>query len=549
MHTLARFFATFQIPQTTASIQKLTLFLTVWFALAYNIPFITEMWVSLGQKSFTLIVLYTVMIFCLLLLNLLVLNILSIKGIFKPSVICLFLISTILLYSNFTGKQYNPFAFDFNEWVAGTGRFLSVKFLLALLFLFIIPSAILIRTTINWGATKKRLVIITVSIALTSLTLTGIYRLIENSVQPIYEVTRGSLNNVIPIHFIDSSAKFIRYQYFNPIKSFSILDKAPIISSKADHKTLVLVIGESIRADIFSKYISSIETINPAQNSAITSCDTYSDSSLECIFSFLSADQFSESNAKHQQNVLDLLSLSGVNIIWLSNQNGCGILCAKANVLEVNLTCTTQHCDDLELADTMLAQALNTINPRQPNLIIIHTKNISSPLYSKFYPKAYSKYLPECNTIFVGSCTDNELINSYNNAMYYVSVILGRVVKQLEQFGEQHKNVDIALVFTSKHGESLGENGHYFHGSPRVIAPIEQLLVPLLIIDANLPQNCLSSIKKSLSHDVIAHTLLGQFHVKTKVYETEHDIQAVCTNLINKTFVMDSPQSFNGATR
>jgi lipid A ethanolaminephosphotransferase len=543
MRKLASLFLPFRIPETTLTIEKLTLCLTLWFAAAYNLPFIIDIWNSLGQKSITLLLLYAVMICCLLLLNLLLLNVLSIKKVFKPSVIFLFLISTILLYSNFTGKQYNPFAFDFSEWLAGTGRFLSVNFAVALIFLFVIPSVLLWRTNISWGTTKRRLLVIIGSIAIASIMLFSFHQVTQYRVQPLYEATRASLTNAIPIHFIDSSVKFIKYQYFNPIHPFSILDTAPIIPAQERHKTVVLVLSESIRADIFTQYLGSITTVNQTQNSAITSCDTYGGSSLQCIFSFLSAEDFSESKATHQQNVLDLLSLSGVNITWLTNQKSCGVLCAKANVIEKSLHCTVDDCDDQALTGRLLAETLRTLNPAQSNLIVIQTKNIASPLYSRFYPKEYSKYLPECDTILVASCSDTQLTNSYNNAMLYVSVMLGRAINQLEGFKQLHDNVETALLFTSKYGESLGEHGYYFHGSPRAIAPSEQILVPLLILDQSLPQNCLSALHKGLSHDVISHTLLGQFHVKTKAYKANQDVQAICTNLLKDRLIISNTHS------
>ncbi len=528
MPMLLSFFSQFRRPNNAISIQKATLYLSAWFAVAYNIPFVAEIWGSFGQMSVTFFALFVVMLFCLLMINFLLLNILSIKGIFKPSVVLLFLISTILLYSNLSGKQYNPFAFDFHEWLAGTGRFFTVSFFIALFFLFVVPSIILLRTEIDWGVTQQRLVRTIASIAFTALILVSVYKVTEERLQPIYQVTRASLHNAIPMHFIDSSVKFISHEYFSPIHSFSILDSAPVISPKALHKTVVLVVSESIRADIFSQHLSSMRFMKQAQNSAITSCNTHGGDSIECIFSFLSADVFSESKAAHQQNVLDLLSLSGVNIYWLTNQKGCGSLCARAAVKEVHLACNAKNCEDLELADSLLAETLNSIDPQQSNLIVIQTKNIASPLYSRFYPKKYAHQLPECDTILVASCTDKQLRNSYNNAMEYISVMLNHVAERLEMFKQQHNNIETALVFTSKYGESLGEHSYYFHGSPRSTAPIEQLLVPLLILDTNLPENCLARMDEKLSHDIISHTLLGQFHVQTKAYQLTQDLQAVC---------------------
>lgn len=121
--------------------------------------------------------------------------------------------------------------------------------------------------------------------------------------------------------------------------------------------------------------------------------------------------------------------------------------------------------------------------------------------------------------------------------------MLGHAINQLEGFKERHQNAETTLLFTSKYGESLGEHGYYFHGSPRAIAPSEQVMVPLLILDQNLPQNCLSVLHKGVSHDVISHTLLGQFHVKTKAYNANQDVKAVCTNLLKERLIVSNADS------
>src|SRR3546814_20757303 len=40
---------------------------------------------------------------------------------------------------------------------------------------------------------------------------------------------------------------------------------------------------------------------------------------------------------------------------------------------------------------------------------------------------------------------------------------------------------DMALVYVSDHGESLGENRPYLHGVPRAIAPSQQTRVPMVV--------------------------------------------------------------------
>jgi len=511
------------------SVYKLNGLLALWFLLAYNLPFLKDVWIAIGDKNCISITVFLAVLISLLLLNCLLILCINIKSIYKPSLTLLFLISSILLYSNSTGKQYNPFAFEFSQWFGGTGRFLTFGFAFTFFFLFLLPATVLWKLDIRWASTKSHILKTVGATLLVCSLIVTIYQLTEHRIRPFYQATRSALVNVIPAHFIDSSAKYIHHQYFEPVHTFSILDNAPSFIDTKQNTTVVLVVGESIRADVFNaKNLLSLEQ-HEGQKISLAACDTYSESSTQCIFSFLPLAGFNDQLASHQQNVLDLLALSGVNIYWLSNHRNCGDLCARANVYERHLQCENKPCFDHELIDDLLDDIIsNTIDPDAPNLIIIQTQNISSPLYSQFYPREYATNLPECNTVLVTNCDNSELLNSYQNAMHYIEFVLSRANSRLNEFHSQHPNNKTSLIFTAKFGESLGEKGFYFHGAPKSVAPKEQLQVPLFIVDDNLPIDCLSKLGGKLSHDVLSHTLLGYFHIRTKVYSAQYDIGSLC---------------------
>jgi lipid A ethanolaminephosphotransferase len=519
----------FTTKEQTFSIYKLNGLLALWLFFAYNLPFLNKVWDGVGDKSVGVIILIIGVAIYLLLLNLLLILCANIRPVFKPFIILTFFISTILLYSNSTGKQYNPWAFEMSQWLAGTGRFLTLNFALHFIFLFLLPSVVLSIINIKYDTTKRHIIKTLAAIGLVSLSLFSIHQLTQDKIRPYYHSMRSALVDVIPMHFVDSSIKYVQHQYFEPVHSFAILDNAPYLIDKNVHTTVVLIVGQSIRADAFTKdNLLSFEQ-HAGQESPLSACDTYAESSIQCMFSFLSLAEFNDKQATHQQNVLDILALSGVNIFWLSHHESCGDLCKRANVSERRLKCKNKQCYDHDLINTLLVDVLhNAINPKAPNLVIIQTQNIGSPLYSRFYPNEFSTRVPECNTLLVANCNNGELINSYRNAVDYMKFVLAQAISRIEQFHVSYPITNTSLMFTAKYGESLGEKGLYFHGSPKAVAPSEQLLVPLLIVDNNLPSDCLSMLNGKLSHDFVSHTLLGYFHTRSKTYSPEFDIGYLC---------------------
>ena len=67
-------------------------------------------------------------------------------------------------------------------------------------------------------------------------------------------------------------------------------------------------------------------------------------------------------------------------------------------------------------------------------------------------------------------------MNTYDNTLLYTDKFIADVIGRLE------KRTDMAsmVFYASDHGESLGENGIYLHGTPRSIAPKEQTRIPMI---------------------------------------------------------------------
>tara|TARA_Y100000588_G_scaffold394781_1_gene517249 strand:- start:179 stop:508 length:330 start_codon:yes stop_codon:yes gene_type:complete len=107
-------------------------------------------------------------------------------------------------------------------------------------------------------------------------------------------------------------------------------------------------------------------------------------------------------------------------------------------------------------------------------------------------------------------------------------------MNKLEQIQNKY---NVALIYVSDHGESLGENGVYLHGMPYSFAPKEQTHVPMIFwsskdfaIQKDLDISCLREKGKNalLSHDNIFDSLLGIMDVQTSQYRKEQDLFSQC---------------------
>ena len=178
-----------------------------------------------------------------------------------------------------------------------------------------------------------------------------------------------------------------------------------------------------------------------------------------------------------------------------------------------------------------------TINgevPTKGNLVLIlHQLGNHGPAYFKRYPPAYRKFEPTCDTAELAKCTQEAVVNTYDNALLYTDHMLAQTIAYLKKQSDKY---DTAMIYFSDHGESLGEKGLYLHGVPYAIAPKEQTNVPMVMWfspgyaqDFALDLACLKQrAAEPASHDNLFHSVLGLLDVQTSVYDASMDIARTC---------------------
>jgi lipid A ethanolaminephosphotransferase len=192
--------------------------------------------------------------------------------------------------------------------------------------------------------------------------------------------------------------------------------------------------------------------------------------------------------------------------------------------------CSGGHClDEALLLD--LEQRLRAAGGNQ--VLVLHMLGNHGPAYFRRYPPAFARFGPACERDDLRACSQEEIVNAYDNAILYTDHVLASLIGRLQANADR---VDSAMLFVSDHGESLGEHNLYLHGIPYPIAPKEQTRVPMVLWispgfarEAALDLGCLKRrAAQPASHDNLFHTVVGLMDVRTAVYERPLDLTAGC---------------------
>jgi lipid A ethanolaminephosphotransferase len=176
----------------------------------------------------------------------------------------------------------------------------------------------------------------------------------------------------------------------------------------------------------------------------------------------------------------------------------------------------------------------DTQDLKQDSIIFYHISGSHGPTYFERYPKEHKKFTPDCARADIENCTKEEVVNTYDNTILYTDFFISQAIQKLETLTEKY---NVALMYISDHGESLGENGVYLHGMPYSLAPKEQTHVPMIVWMSDgfaeqkgISQTCLRKAGKeqSFSHDNLFDSLLGLMDVQTTEYRKNQDIFAPC---------------------
>lgn len=394
---------------------------------------------------------------------------------------------------------------------------------------------------VSWQNAGLYILNILVSISIIVLVATFFYKdyasLMRNNQQLI--------KNLVPSDMVIGGYSYYKHDYVKKQPFVQIgLDAHKVAVANDNHKKnlIIVVVGETSRAQDFSLGGYGKPT-NPklAADNVIYfpdtwSCGTATAVSVPCMFSGMPRSRYDGEKAANQSNLLDIVQRAQVDVLWRENDGGCKGVCTRSPTEDLSTWTMPDLCSDgVCLDDALLGNLDKYIDGRaNDTLIVLHTIGSHGPTYYQRYPKNEAVFTPTCDTNEIQTCSNQALVNTYDNTIVYIDAMLDKTIKLLQAHQDKFNT---AMVYLSDHGESLGENGIYLHGMPYAVAPDQQTHIPMLMWFSpdylqthGVMSQCLRDRAKRLtySQDNLFSTLLGMLDVKTHLYQSDLDVLQPC---------------------
>ncbi|MFK8275111.1 phosphoethanolamine--lipid A transferase EptA [Capnocytophaga cynodegmi] len=392
-----------------------------------------------------------------------------------------------------------------------SSSFFSFKMILYVIFLGIIPSIYITKAKIIKPSVKKFFTTLSLS-----LVFMIVLAFVNGSSWLWIDKNSKQLGGLaMPWSYAVNTSLFYIHKYQENRKEILLPDATIRDNEKS---VVVLVIGESARSQNFSLYGYSKNT-NPLLSKTknvyhflATSCATYTTAGVKCIL--------------EHQNTNDLYEIlpnylyrNDVEVIWRTTNSGEPPIHIEkyqtGSFLKEN--CEGEGCDYDEILVNGLKEQITSSN-KNKILIILHTSTSHGPTYNKKYPPQFEVFKPVCNSVELAKCSQEELMNAYDNTIVYTDYILHKIIENLKEL----KDYKSTMLYVSDHGESLGEKNLYMHGLPMSLAPREQYEIPFIVwVSENSKQ--LKSFE-SLSQNHVFHSVLNFLAIDSPIYNEEMNI-------------------------
>jgi lipid A ethanolaminephosphotransferase len=495
---------------------RFVLLISLLIFLLYHLPFYKYVFQHVNYKSLNGILVIINLMVLMIVVNAFVLYIIFFLSRYagKFLLIFFFIVNAIALYF------INTYHVIVDETMMGnvlnsnyqeSSSFFSFKLILYVVGLGIIPAIYVFKVRIIRESWKRFLFIFSVTlvfIALVAYANAPNWRWIDKNSKQL-----GGL--AMPWSYSVNTSLFYIHQHKKNKKEI-LLPPATITDS--EKSVMILVIGESSRKENFSLYGYNKNT-NPLLSQTrnlfhfdANSCATYTTAGVKCILEHMKTDDLYEILPNY-------LCRHNVDVIWRTTNWGEPPVHIKTYQKRENLMadCKGEGCNYDEILLSGLKEQILASN-KNKILIILHTSTSHGPNYSKKYPSRFEVFKPVCTSVEPGNCSQEELINAYDNTIVYTDYILHNVIEDLKQLKEYKS----AMIFVSDHGESLGEKNLYMHGVPMSFAPKEQYQIPFIVWQSDSTKQL--KVNSTLSQNNVFHSVLKFLSIQSPVFDEKMNI-------------------------
>jgi len=523
---------------------SLNIILSILFMLAYNLSFVILMYKILNNLERIDIGFLISLPFFFFAVFYILFSLFTIKYIEKPLLIIIIIFSSITTYYGFFYNViFDPemFVNIFETNKGEANSYINLSIILWVIVTGLIPAFIVSKLNITHYNFKKEAIYKLASILVCAIVVITLFFTFSKDYLSIKKNNPTLQHHITPVYFIKSFFKYVKVNYLEPKTKYKTLGTdATIHTSNLPKKNLlVIAVGETARRHNhqYNNYNKPTTPYTMAKDiiafQHVSSCGTATATSVPCMFSRLSRKEFRRNKAKSEDNLMDIINRTNANVLWVDNDAGCKGVCNKIKNIEVPTSKVNKHCDGMSCHDEVLVdyleQETNKLDSKD-SIIVLHLIGSHGPAYYERYPEEFKKFTPDCQRSDIQNCTNEELVNTYDNTILYTDYVISKLIDTLNTKKDKWNT---GLIYLSDHGESLGENNLYFHGSPYFIAPNEQTKIPMVMwfSDEFYKNNKIDKSKlkeqaltQSYSHDNLFDSVLGLMHVSTNVYNNNLDL-------------------------
>lgn len=528
---------------------QLTLLLSLYFTFVVNFPILVHFYRILhGLSAFKMGFALSIPLVLFAALNV-VFTPFTFKPIFKPFFVILLIVSALAAYAQLVFHVI--FDRGMIENIAETQQSEASSYLNAsvvgwFVITGLLPALLLLKIPVVYNQTAvKRLGVRVLSMVISLALIGGVAALYYKDYASVGRNNRTLNLEILPTNYLYSAFQYINHTYFiKPLPFEQVGTDARLVQKAGQKPTLMmLVIGETGRAQNQSYNGYEKPTNGFTQQipdmvffKHMTSCGTATAVSVPCMFSDMKRVNFDNARAHSSDSFLDILQRAGVSVYWKDNDEGCKGVCDRVPNITLDTKKDGKFCDGDTCLDAALLENIDDkiVDDGKNKLLAFHLIGSHGPAYYHRYPDNFRYFTPDCERSDIENCSHEQLVNTYDNTVRYTDYVLSQVVAKARQYEDKY---NVVMIYLSDHGESLGEDGLYLHGTPYSVAPPQQTHVPMMFwlspqyaAAEGISMRCLQTAaeKGEFSQDNLFHTVLDAMDVKTSALDPTLDIFKAC---------------------
>jgi glucan phosphoethanolaminetransferase (alkaline phosphatase superfamily) len=301
-------------------------------------------------------------------------------------------------------------------------------------------------------------------------------------------------------------------------------------------RLVVMVIGETVRFDHlgFNGYARGttprLQQRGVVSLGRVESCDTVTRISVPCMLTRATPTNLEP--IKTERSLVTVFRHAGFATTWISNQARIwdGSFWNSKEFMNTLTTALASEAEQVVWANrdgevirsrtndgTLLQPFASAAREPGVNLIVVHMIG-SHWHYDSHYPEAFKQFQPTCADHDARRCSEQAVINSYDNTLVYTDFILS-------EFIDAMRDRDAILFFASDHGESLFEDGRVGH-FPDSTQPEQRAAGGFVWMSPRFRERMPEAVTRlqraaarSVSHDQLFHSVLDCAGIESEVVD------------------------------